>query len=120
MKATGWLRVCLLVFLGLVASRRCLGTNKRFDSRRPSRILPARLFRAPTVTAGSERNRRDPHYPDATKTATFEIPELPVGTYDVQVEARDSRSPSSKGVVVSIGHVASFRSTLQVGGRQTP
>ena len=41
-----------------------------------------------TVTVTSERHGFDPHGNFTTKTAAFDIPELPVGTYDVQAEAQ--------------------------------
>lgn len=45
----------------------------------------------------------------------FDIPEVPVGTYDVTAEAKGFKKFVAKGVVVSIGHVNFLTVTLQVG-----
>jgi hypothetical protein len=46
---------------------------------------------------------------------SFDIPEVPVGTYDVTAEAKGFKKFVATGVVVSIGHVNFLTLTLQVG-----
>lgn len=46
---------------------------------------------------------------------SFDIPELPVGTYDVNAEAKGFKKFVAQNVVVSIGHVNFLTLTLQVG-----
>ena len=61
---------------------------------------------------------------DATRTVTsggdgsFDIPEEPVGTYDVTAEAKGFKKFLAKGVVVSIGHVNFLTLTLEVGASE--
>jgi hypothetical protein len=113
MKATGWIRVCLLVFLGLLATDaawgQTTGTIRGIVSDPSGGVIPGATVSV--VLNGT----------DATRSATsgsdggFEVPELAVGTYDISVEAQGFKKSVSKGVVVSIGHVASVSITLQVG-----
>src|SRR6202044_2253318 len=105
MKATGWLRVCLLVFLGLIAAGAAWGQTNgsiRGTVTDPSgAVIPG--ANVSVVLTGT----------DATRTATpdkdgaFEVAELPVGTYAITVDAQGFKKSVSQGVVVSIGHVAS-------------
>jgi hypothetical protein len=59
---------------------------------------------------------------DTTRTVTadangeFDIPELPVGTYEVTAEAKGFKKFVANGVVVSIGHVAVVDIGFQIGG----
>jgi hypothetical protein len=48
---------------------------------------------------------------------SFDIPELPVGTYDVSAEAQGFKRFVTKDVVVTIGHVNVVAIVLQVGGK---
>jgi hypothetical protein len=91
MKATGWLRVCLLVFLGLVATGAAWGQTNgsiRGTINDPSGAVVPNATIAVTLTGT-----------DTTRTVTsdanggFDIPELAVGNYDVSVNATGLRSP---------------------------
>ncbi|MGD0303244.1 MAG: carboxypeptidase regulatory-like domain-containing protein [Candidatus Acidiferrales bacterium] len=113
MKATGWLRVCLLVFLGLIAAGAAWGQTNgsiRGTVTDPSgAVIPG--ANVSVVLTGT----------DATRTATtdkdgaFEVAELPVGTYAITVDAQGFKKSVSQGVVVSIGHVASVTIAMQIG-----
>jgi hypothetical protein len=52
----------------------------------------------------------------ADKDGVFEIVELPVGHYQVTIDAPGFKKFVEKDVVVDIGHVALVNATLQVGG----
>src|ERR1700723_2523638 len=51
------------------------------------------------------------------KDGAFDIPELPVGTYDVSAEATGFKRFLTKDVVVTIGHVNFITISLAVGGK---
>ncbi|MFZ0735521.1 MAG: TonB-dependent receptor [Candidatus Acidiferrales bacterium] len=58
----------------------------------------------------------------STRTATsgkdgsFEIPELPIGDYDLTADAQGFKKFVAKNIVVSIGHVSFLAVALQIGG----
>jgi Carboxypeptidase regulatory-like domain/TonB dependent receptor len=114
MKATGWLRVCLLVFLGLVATGAAWGQTN--GSIRGTVTDPSgATVPGATITAtlsGTETTR----VVTADSNGAFEIPELAVGTYDVTVDATGFKKSVTKNVVVTIGHVNFITVALQVGG----
>src|SRR5262249_55982063 len=47
---------------------------------------------------------------------TYDMPEIPVGTYSISTEAAGFKKFVTTDVVVSIGHVQVVNVTLQVGG----
>jgi hypothetical protein len=114
MKATGWLRVCLLVFLGLVATGAAWGQTNgsiRGTVNDPSGAVVPNATITVTLTGTA-----------TTRTVTtdanggFDIPELPVGSYDVTTNASGFKKSITKDVVVTIGHVNFITVALQVGG----
>jgi len=115
MKAKGLLRVCLLVFLGLLACDTAWGQTNgsiRGEIKDPSgATVPGATVSV--ILTGTDATRTV----TSDKDGNFEIAELPVGTYDVQAEAQGFKKSVSKGVVVSIGHVAVVSVTLQVGAK---
>ena len=52
------------------------------------------------------------------KDGSFDIPELPVGTYSLSAQANGFKKFVAQNVVVSIGHVNFLTVTLQVGGAE--
>ncbi len=115
MKATWLLRVSLLVVLGVLMCGTAWGQTNgsiRGDIKDPSgATVPSATVTV--ILTGTDATRTV----TSDATGNFEIPELPVGTYDVQVEAPGFKKSVSKGVVVSIGHVAVVSVTLQVGAK---
>jgi len=113
MKTTRWGSVCLCVLAFLCAGPVALGqTNGEIrgvvNDPSGAAIPNANVTATLTGTAG-------------TRTVTsggdgsFEIPELPVGSYDVTAEASGFKKFVAKNVVVTIGHVNFLTLTLQVG-----
>ncbi len=114
MKATGWLRVCLLVFLGLVATGTAWGQTNgsiRGTVNDPSGATVPGASVTVTLT-GTDTSRTVV----AGSDGDFDVPELAVGTYDVVVNAQGFKKSITKSVVVTIGHVNFITVALQVGG----
>jgi hypothetical protein len=65
-----------------------------------------------TVTLNGTDSKRSV---TSDKDGAFDIPELPVGTYDLIAEAQGFKKFVTKTVVVTIGHVNFVTVTLQVG-----
>ncbi|HTV57439.1 MAG TPA: carboxypeptidase regulatory-like domain-containing protein [Verrucomicrobiae bacterium] len=116
MKTTRWGCVCLFVFAFLGGAGIALGqTNGEIRGvvNDPSGAsIPNAQIRA-TLT-GTDSTRTVVSGQDGS----FDIPELPVGTYDVYADANGFKKFVAKGVVVSIGHVNFLTLTLQVGTSQ--
>ena len=79
-------------------------------------IHPVRWFRASTITA-TLTGQATPRTVTSDKDGAFDIPELPVGTYNVTAEATGFKKFLAKDVVVTIGHVNFITVTLTVGGK---
>ena len=69
-----------------------------------------------TVTA-TLTGQATPRIVTSDKDGAFDIPELPVGTYDVSAETTGFKKFLAKDVVVTIGHVNFITVTLTVGGK---
>jgi Carboxypeptidase regulatory-like domain/TonB-dependent Receptor Plug Domain len=114
MSIAGWCRTFLLVGTGLLAPSVVFGQTNgeiRGTARDQSGGVVPRA-RITAVLTGT----------DTTRSATtdsngeFDIPELPVGTYNVTAEAKGFKKFVADGVVVSIGHVAVVDVAFQLGG----
>jgi hypothetical protein len=116
MKATRWLRVCLLAFLGLLATGAAAfgqtnGTIRGAIQDPSGATIPnATVTAVMTGTAATRTVTSD-------KDGNFEFDEAPVGTYDISVEAAGFKKSVSQGVVVTIGHVAAVTVTLEIGAQ---
>ena len=83
----------------------------RGDVRDPSGALVQGATLKATLS-GTSTARTTVSGPDGS----FEIPELPVGSYEVTAEASGFKKFVAQGVDVSIGHVAVLGISLEVGG----
>ena len=114
MKATQWGRVCLLVCTGLLLGVPVYGQTTgeiRGTVKDPSgAVVQGATVTASDVETSAMRTRA------TDDDGSFDIPELPVGTYSVTAEARGFKKYVAKDVVVSIGHVNVVNAVLQVGG----
>src|SRR5580698_2676032 len=72
-------------------------------------VVPGATVTATLSGAATQRSAT------SDKDGTFDIPELPVGTYEVTADAQGFKKFVVKTVVVSIGHVNFITITLQVG-----
>ena len=115
MRATAWVRVCLLACMSLTFSVAAMGQTNgaiRGVVNDPSgAVVPGA-----TVTA-TLTGQATPRTVTSDKGGAFDIPELPVGTYDVSAEATGFKKYLAKDVVVTIGHVNFITITLAVGGK---
>jgi len=113
MKTTGRLGVYLLALLGLFGGGAAWGQTNgsiRGIVNDPSgAIVPGATI---TVTLNGTDSQRSV---TSDKDGAFDIPELSVGTYDLNAEAQGFKSFVVKAVVVSIGHVNFITVTLTVG-----
>ena len=114
MKLTQWVRVCLLVSAVVLL---CVPTfaqttgEIRGNVKDPSGAI-IQGARVTALQVGTSSIR------DATTAddGSFDIPEVPVGTYSVTAEAQGFKKYVAKDVVVSIGHVNVVAVVLQIGG----
>src|ERR1700719_1261860 len=114
MKAIAWVRVWLLVCVSLALCVSAMGQTNgaiRGTVTDPSgAVVPGASVTATQV--GTDTNRTV----TAGSDGAFDIPELPVATYSVTVEAKGFKKYVATSVVVTIGHVAVVNAILQVGG----
>jgi len=114
MKATGRLGVYLLALLGLFGGGAAWGQTNgsiRGTVNDPSgAVVPGITI---TVTLAGTDARRTV---TSDKDGGFDIPELAVGTYELNADAPGFKKFVSKNIVVSIGHVNFITVTLQIGG----
>jgi len=114
MKAIAWVRVCLLACVSLALCVSAMGQTNgeiRGSVTDPSgAVVPSATVTATQV--GTDTNRTV----TAGSDGSFDIPELPVATYSVTVEAKGFKKYVATAVVVTIGHVAVVNAILQVGG----
>ncbi|HXW54509.1 MAG TPA: carboxypeptidase regulatory-like domain-containing protein [Candidatus Cybelea sp.] len=114
MRTMGWGRSFLLVCAGLaapaVAFSQTNGEIRGTAKDQSGGVVPR--ARVSVVLSGTATAR------SATTDANgeFDIPELPVGTYNVAAEASGFKKFVASGVVVTIGHVALVEIAFQVGG----
>jgi hypothetical protein len=116
MKTTRWGGVCLFVFALFLGARPSGGqTNGEIRGvvNDPSgAAIPNAKVTA--VMVGTQSTRTVTSGADGS----FDLPEEPVGTYDVSAEAKGFKKFVAEGVVVSIGHVNFLTLTLQVGAAE--
>src|SRR6201981_188779 len=114
MKAIAWVRVCLLACVSLALCVSAMGQTNgeiRGSVTDPSgAVVPSATVTATQV--GTDTNRTV----TAGSDGSFDIPELPVATYSVTVEAKGFKRYVATDILVTIGHVAVVNATLQVGG----
>jgi outer membrane receptor protein involved in Fe transport len=114
MRATAWGRVCLLACASLAFCAAAMGQTNggiRGIVNDPSgAVVPGASVTATQV--GTDTNRTVA----AGSDGAFDIPELPVATYSVTVEAKGFKRYVATDILVTIGHVAVVNATLQVGG----
>ncbi len=114
MKATSWLRVCLLASASLAFSMGTMaqtnGTIRGSVTDPSGAVVPGANVTA--TQAGTQSARSTTSGSDGS----FEIPELPVGTYSISTEAHGFKKHIATDIVVTIGHVAVVNVILQVGG----
>jgi len=114
MKLTQWLCVCLLVGVSLMVSGPAFGQTTGeirggVSDQTGAVIQGAKVTATQDGTSVARKATTD-------KDGSYDIPELPVGTYSVSAEAQGFKRYLGKEVVISIGHVAVVNITLQVGG----
>jgi hypothetical protein len=115
MKAIAWVRVCLLACVSLACCVTAVGQTNgaiRGIVNDPSGAVVPGVTVTATLTGQAA-----PRTVTSDKDGAFDIPELPVGTYDVSAEAAGFKKFLAKDVVVTIGHVQVVNVTLQVGGK---
>jgi hypothetical protein len=115
MRATAWVRVCLLACASLTLCVAAMGQTNgaiRGIVNDPSGAVVPGVTVTATLTG-----QATPRTVTSDKDGTFDIPELPVGTYDVSAEAQGFKRFLTKDVVVTIGHVNFITITLTVGGK---
>jgi Carboxypeptidase regulatory-like domain len=115
MRATAWVRVCLLacgsLTLCVAAMGQTNGAIRGIVNDPSGAVVPG-----VTVTA-TLTGQASPRAVTSDKDGAFDIPELPVGTYDVSAEATGFKRFLAKDVVVTIGHVNFITIALSVGGK---
>jgi hypothetical protein len=115
MKATGWVRMCLLAGASLTFCAAAMGQTNgavRGIVNDPSgAVVPGATITATLTGQGVPRTVT------SDKDGAFDIPELPIGNYDVSAEAAGFKKFLAKDVVVTIGHVNFITVTLVVGGK---
>lgn len=115
MIATAWGRVCLLACASLVFCAAAMGQTNgaiRGIVNDPSGAVVPGVTVTATLTG-----QATPRTVTSDKDGAFDIPELPVGTYDVSAEAQGFKRFLTKDVVVTIGHVNFITISLAVGGK---
>ena len=115
MRATAWVRVCLLACASLTLCVAAMGQTNgaiRGIVNDPSGAVVPGVTVTATLTG-----QATPRTVTSDKDGAFAIPELPVGTYDVSAEATGFKKFLAKDVVVTIGHVNFITVTLAVGGK---
>jgi outer membrane receptor protein involved in Fe transport len=115
MKMTRWGRVFLFVCAGLLVGPGLTWGQTTGDIRGTAKDSSGAVVPGANVTAvlaGTDTTRSASTNGDGA----FDIPELPVGTYRVTVEAQGFKNFVANDVVVSIGHVTVVDIVLQVGG----
>lgn len=114
MKLTPWVRVCLLVGMGVLVCVPAFAQTTgeiRGSVKDPSgAVVQGAAVTASQVGTSSVRTAA------SGEDGSFDIPEVPVGTYFVTAEAQGFKKYVAKDVVVSIGHVNVVTVVLQVGG----
>ena len=102
--------VCAIVLWSLVAGAQTTGAI-RGEVRDPSgALVPAANLTATLSGTNVVRSAT------TASDGTYEIPALAVGTYDIAVRSTGFKNYSSRGVVVTIGHVAVVDIALELGG----
>ena len=114
MKLTQWLRLCLLVGVSLLVSVPAFGQTTG-EIRGTVKDPSGAVVQGATVTA-SEVSTSSVRATATGDDGSFDIPEVPVGTYSVAAEASGFKRYVAKDVVVTIGHVNVVAIVLQVGG----
>ncbi|HTP43176.1 MAG TPA: carboxypeptidase regulatory-like domain-containing protein [Candidatus Acidoferrum sp.] len=113
-KMTAWVRVCLIAWAGLALASAAWGQTNgeiRGSVTDPSgAVVPGATLTAAQEGTAATRSAT------SSSDGTFDIPELPVGTYSLTTEAQGFKKYVTKDIVVSIGHVQLVNVTLQVGG----
>src|SRR5271170_1297155 len=114
MKTTGRFGVYLLALVGLFGCGAAWGQSTNGSIRGivndPSgAVVPGATVTATLAGTATQRSAV------SDKDGAFDIPELPVGTYDLGAEAQGFKKFLAKTVVVSIGHVNFVTITFQVG-----
>ncbi|MGA9998576.1 MAG: carboxypeptidase regulatory-like domain-containing protein [Candidatus Acidiferrales bacterium] len=115
MRATAWGRVCLLACASLAFCAAAMGQTNgaiRGIVNDPSGAVVPGVTITATLTG-----QATPRTVTSDKDGAFDIPELPVGTYNVTAEATGFKKFLAKDVVVTIGHVNFITVTLAVGGK---
>ena len=115
MRATAWVRVCLLTCTSLTLCVAAMGQTNgaiRGIVNDPSGAVVPGVTVTATLTG-----QATPRTVTSDKDGAFAIPELPVGTYDVSAEATGFKKFLAKDVVVTIGHVNFITVALAVGGK---
>ena len=110
MRATAWGRVCLLACASLAFCAAAMGQTNgaiRGIVNDPSGAVVPGVTVTATLTG-----QATPRIVTSDKDGAFDIPELPVGTYDVSAEATGFKKFLAKDVVVTIGHVNFITVTL--------
>src|ERR1700685_2397295 len=107
--------VCVLAFLGVLlfsnaAWGQTTGSIRGMVKDPSGAVVPTAQVTA--TLPGTDTTRMA----GADKDGVFEIVELPVGHYQVSIDAPGFKKFVEKDVVVDIGHVALVNATLQVGG----
>jgi hypothetical protein len=114
MKARGWVRVCALLFATAFACggawAQTNGAIRGVVNDPSGAVVPGTTVTATQIGQSLVRSTT------ADKDGAFDLPELPVGTYDVSAEAAGFKKFVSKDVLITIGHVNFITVTLQVGG----
>ncbi len=115
MRATAWVRVCLLASVCLTfcmaAMAQTNGAIRGVVNDPSGAVVPGATVTATLTGQASLRTVA------SDKDGAFDIPELPVGTYEVSAEATGFKKYLAKDVVVTIGHVNFITITLAVGGK---
>jgi len=114
MKLTQWLRLCLLVGVSLLVSVPAFGQTTG-EIRGTVKDPSGAVVQGATVTA-SEVSTSSVRATSTSDDGSFDIPEVPVGSYSVTAEAHGFKKYVAKDVIVSIGHVNVVAIVLQVGG----
>ena len=115
MRATAWVRVCLTACMSLTFCVASMGQTNgaiRGTVNDPSGAVVPGVTVTATLTGQAA-----PRTVTSDKDGAFEIPELPIGTYEVSAEAAGFKKFLAKDVVVTIGHVNFITITLVVGGK---
>ncbi|MGA7922173.1 MAG: carboxypeptidase regulatory-like domain-containing protein [Candidatus Acidiferrales bacterium] len=114
MRARGRVWVYLIVFLGLFGCTSAWAQTNgeiRGTVNDPSgAIVPGANITATLTGTDTARTVT------SDKDGAFDIPELPVGSYDLTAEAKGFKKFVATGVQVTIGHVNFITVTLQIGG----